>query len=75
MDVQSEPSKSLLFLLQNSTSNLDGIKKDILINLLKNYFLVFKQNPYKVQLELLHLYKYYPRSTTFSYGIDYDINI
>jgi hypothetical protein len=133
MDVQSEPSKSLLLFLQNFKENINGFNDDIIKDLLKNIrfipkvykiynlfniyegkekipymmfddmkmplmykyyttentkgfnkemyinliknFLVFKKNPYKVQLELLHLYKNYSRSTPFTYGIDYDINI
>lgn len=76
MDIQSENIKSLLLLLENNIINKDNyLYYDHYICLFKNYFKIFNENPYKVNLELLNLYKQYPRSNILSFGIDYDLNI
>lgn len=75
MDIESENIKSLLLLLENNNNNDLNIKNNQYLALFKNYFEIFKSNPYKLNMELLNLYKFYPRSNILSYGIDYDINI
>jgi len=42
---------------------------------MKNYFKTFKQNPYRISINLINLYKKYPQINLLSYGLNYDINI
>lgn len=76
LDIQNEQFNSLLFLLmENNKNDTYNIKSDLYLMLFKNYSQILQENPYKVAIELLHLYKQYPRSIILSYGLDYDINV
>ena len=84
MDINNANIKSLFYILETDYRLWEGqdIEKNVFvlydqdyIILLKNYFQVFNESPYKVCVELLNLYKQYPVSNVLSYGIDYDVNV
>lgn len=70
-EAKNEQSKALWW----SIKNRKELKQNILIHIIKNYFNVFKQNPYRITIELFNLYKKYSKVNILSYGLDYDINI
>ena len=70
-DIQNEYNKSLWW----TVHNFKILDKDVYIHIMKNYFKTFKQNPYKISINLINLYKEYPQINLLSYGLNYDINI
>ena len=74
LDVQKESNKSLIWLLQNNMHNLN-LKQQLLIKIFDNFNIILKEKPYKVNINLLYLYKTYPRINMLSYGLTYDLNI
>lgn len=70
-DIQNEYNKSLWWTIHN----FKKLDKDVYIHIMKNYFRIFKENPYRISIELINLYKEYPQINLLSYGLNYDINI
>lgn len=71
-EVQSENIKLLWLLSENGDLRL---KNSLYINLLKNYYQILKENPYKLNFELMRLYKSHLKLNILSYGMDFDINV
>lgn len=67
-EIQNEHNKALWW-------SIKELKKNILIQIFKNYFKVFKANPYKITIELINLHKKYSKTNILSYGIEYDVNV
>jgi hypothetical protein len=72
LDIENENNKSLIWLTQNFDQNL---KKDIWINININYNKLFKNNPYKLYINLLELYKKYPKTSILTYGIEAEVDL
>lgn len=70
-DIQNEYNKSLWWTIHH----FKILDKDVYIHIMKNYFKTFKQNPYRISINLINLYKEYPQINLLSYGLNYDINI